>query len=128
MKNSPELPQSVIDAFHLMWGNFPEPASLVHKTREVMAINKAHETLGYLKPGMNCAKTGAPGAHAVCLANKTLSTQQASYILMKRGDKELIAYWLPLDGHPEVFVHFGVGSTIDYKATAPAAPEGEIKD
>ena len=85
-----------------------------------MAVNKAHLKLGYLKPGMNCAKTGPPGAHKGCLANKALATGEASYVLAKMVDKELIAYWLPLDGYPEFFVHFGVGTTIDYRAVAAA--------
>ena len=110
------LPDSVIAAFHLMWGNFPEPASLVHKSREVMAVNKAHQKLGYLHPGMNCAKQGSPEAHKGCLANKTLKYGQAAYTIMKpAAGKEIIAYWLPVDGYPDFFIHFCVGNTIDYR-------------
>lgn len=120
MESIPKLPPEIIEAFHTMWDNFPEPASLVHKSRTVMAINKTHEKMGYLKPGMNCAKTGAPGAHKGCLANKALEMKQATYLTIKRDAKEIIAYWLPLDNYPEFFVHFGVGVTIDYKAPVDA--------
>lgn len=34
----------------------------------------------------------------------------------KFGEKEFIVYWLPVDGYPDLFVHFGVGATIDYNA------------
>ncbi len=47
----------VIEAFHLMWGGFPEPATLVHKSREVLAVNPACQKIGREK-GMNCAKPG----------------------------------------------------------------------
>lgn len=26
----------------------------------------------------------------------------------------MITYWLPVDGYPDIFIHFGVGVTIDY--------------
>lgn len=122
MEKSITPPPAIIEAFHLMWDNFPEPASLVHKSREVIAVNKAHQKLGYMKPGMNCAKTGVPGAHKACLGNQALMTGQATYAVVKPADREIIAYWLPVDGHPEFFVHFGVGSTIDYKPV-PAASQ-----
>ena len=114
MSAEKNLPAAVIEAFHLMWGNFPEPASLVHKSREVVAINKAHEKKGVLKPGMNCAKMGEPGAHAGCLGNQALAAREAAYVVMQRAGKDLIAFWVPLDGYPEYFIHFGVGSSIDY--------------
>ncbi len=115
------LPDSVIEAFHLMWGNFPEPASLVHKSREVMAVNKAHRVLGRLAPGMNCARTGSPEAHKGCLGNQALASGQAAYSTGVYNGKEIIAYWLPLDGHPEYFIHFGVGTTIEYKSSPSEA-------
>jgi hypothetical protein len=29
----------VIEEFHLIWDHFPEPVTLVHKSREVIAVN-----------------------------------------------------------------------------------------
>lgn len=114
------LPEDVINAFHLMWGNFPEPTSLVHKSREVMAINKAYEKIGGLTPGMNCAKTGNPETHKLCLANKALATGEATYYHVENNGKDLIAFWVPLTEYPEYFVHFGVGKTINFKEFPPA--------
>lgn len=111
----------VIEAFHLMWGNFPEPATLVHKSREVIAVNAACEVIGRVK-GMNCATHGAPEAHRGCLANQALSAQQSAFKKITFGEKELISYWLPVDGYPELFVHFGVGVTINYDATPEKVP------
>jgi hypothetical protein len=105
----------VIEAFQLMWGNFPEPVTLVHKSREVIAVNAACQSIGRVK-GMNCATQGAPEAHRGCLANQALATQQPAFKKVKFGEREIISYWLPVDGYPELFVHFGVGVTIDYDA------------
>ena len=41
-----DVPQSVIEAFHLMWDEFPEPAQLHHKSRMILAVNKASAALG----------------------------------------------------------------------------------
>jgi hypothetical protein len=103
----------VIEAFKLMWGNFPEPVTLVHRSREVIAVNAACEGIGRVK-GMNCAKHGAPEAHRGCLGNQALQTQQPAFVKKKAGEKDIICYWLPIDGYPDYFVHFGVGVTIDY--------------
>jgi hypothetical protein len=107
------IDSKVIEAFHLMWDHFPEPATLVHKTREVIAVNPACQSIGRVQ-GMNCAKHGAPEAHRGCLANQALATQESVFKKGKFGEKEIITYWLPIDGYPEYFIHFGVGVTIDY--------------
>ena len=103
----------IIEAFDLMWGNFPEPATLVHKSKEVIATNTACKVVG-LEKGMNCATHGAPEAHKGCLANKALRSQEATFKKAKYAEKEIISYWLPVDGYPELFIHFGVGATINY--------------
>lgn len=121
MDTIPSLPDSVIDAFHMMWNNFPEPASLVHKSRTVMAVNKAHQKLGILKPGMNCAKLGDPAAHKGCLANKAVASGAATYSYKQIDGKDKLGFWLPLDEYPEFFVHFGVGYFIDYTAEPSGA-------
>lgn len=109
------IDSKVIEAFQLMWGNFPEPVTLVRKSREVVSVNAACRLIGRVE-GMNCATQGAPEAHKGCLANQALATQQPAFKKIKFGDKEIISYWLPVDGYPDLFVHFGVGVTIDYDA------------
>ncbi len=104
----------VIEAFKLMWGNFPEPATLVHKSREIIAVNAAGRDFGR-EEGLNCAKLG-PEPHRGCLANQALATQKPAFSKSKMGEREIISYWLPIEGYPEYFVHFGIGVTIDYDA------------
>ena len=108
------LDTKVVEAFQLMWENFPEPVTLVHKSREVIAVNTACAAFGRT-PGMRCIEQGAPEAHRGCLANQALQTQTATYKTITRGDKTIISYWLPINGYPDYFIHFGVGVTIDYQ-------------
>jgi len=107
----------VIEAFHLMWGNFPEPVMLVHKNRDILAVNKSCSNAGGVA-GRKCSDNGSPEQHKGCLANQALATQQAKYTKHKAGEREIIGYWIPVTGYSEIFVHFGIGTTIDYNATS----------
>jgi len=98
----------VIEAFYLMWGNFPEAVQLTHKSREIIALNAECERFGRVK-GMICSSHGAPEAHQGCLANQALKTQQPVVKKQIFGDAEITTYWLPVDGYPDLFIHFGVG-------------------
>jgi hypothetical protein len=118
LKNAPS--QEVIDAFHLMWDNFPDPVSLVHKSREVAAVNKAH----YLEPGVICARTGREGSHAGCRANEALKSGKAIVCPnhSEAEDKERITYWIPLDGHSDYYVHLSVRFRIGGDRTVTMSP------
>ncbi len=107
----------VIEAFNLMWGNFPEPVMLVHKTREILAVNEACRKAGGVA-GDKCSEKGSPEQHQGCLANQALATQQAKYLKTKSGAREVIGYWIPLTGYPDIYVHFGIGTMIDYNNKA----------
>jgi len=110
---------SIIEAFALMWGQFPEPVTLVHKNRTVLAVNEAGQELREV--GTNCAKQGSPEAHRGCLANQALKLGKATYVKGEYNGHKMISYWIPLAGYPELFVHFGVGITIDYDAETKQA-------
>jgi hypothetical protein len=108
------LPQEVVDAFHTMWDLFPEPVSLVHKSREVIAVNKVH----YLTPGAICARRGRGGPHNDCQANQALQEQKA-VVVSKHSPLEkqqLITYWVPIVGHPEYFIHFSVRFVAEHES------------
>ena len=109
------LPSAAIDAFHMMWGNFPEGVVLIHKSREVIALNKAADKLGVLKQGIKCSSVGTPEMHKGCLANKALAEEKATHVFMPLADGYAVGFWVPLDGHPEYYLHFSVGQTINYR-------------
>ena len=106
--------EKVINAFHLMWGKFPEAVMLVHKSREILAVNEAAEKLGRV-PGMKCSQIGPPEGHRICQANKALAEQQAKYVKYLKldgGGKELIGVWSPLADGSDVYVHFSIGNVL----------------
>lgn len=110
----------VINAFRLMWGNFPEPVMLVHKTREILAVNETCRKLGGVV-GIKCSSL--PGQHKGCLANQALASQQAAYCKSEVNGKTIIGFWIPVIEHPDIYIHFGVGTTIDYDATSENVPD-----
>lgn len=104
---------TVIDAFQLMWGNFPEPVMLVHQNRAILAVNEACSKFGG-EVGIKCSSIGAPENHKGCLANQALASRQATYSKNQANGKPVIAFWIPIADHPDILVHFGIGTTIDY--------------
>ncbi len=103
----------VIEAFELMWGSFPEPVMLIDQSREILAINDACRDAGGV-PGVKCSALGSPDSHKGCLANAALVFQRAQYSKNSIGGRDVIAFWMPVDGYPDIYVHFCVGATIDY--------------
>ena len=63
----------IIQAFHLMWGNFPEAVMITQKSREIVAVNKVAEKFG-LKPGIKCSSIGKPENHKGCQCNKAVDS------------------------------------------------------
>ena len=112
------LPQNVIDAFHLMWNSFPEPVMLTHRSFQVMAINRACEARG-MKPGFFCNRLGGPEQHNGCLAQKCVRTGETQYVSIPLPDHEAVGFWLPIEGYPDFYLHFGVGTSLNYKTGEP---------
>jgi hypothetical protein len=102
-------------AFHLMYDNFPEGVQLTHKSKRIVALNAAMRTRGR-EVGMLCATHGEAEHHRGCLATKALQEQRPRWRQgeTKPNGLKPIVYWIPLPGHPDYFLHFAVGSQIDY--------------
>lgn len=107
------IDSKVIEAFRLMWGNFPEPVMLVHQNREILAVNEACSKLGGVV-GIKCSSIGGAERHKGCLANQALASQRATYSKSESDGKTVIGFWIPVADHPDIYVHFGIGMTIDY--------------
>ena len=103
-----DVPQSVIDAFHLMWDEFPEPAQLHHKSKQILAVNKASAAIG-MQPGMVCSKLGSPESHKGCLAARCLKEGRAQHVCASMGGRDIIRFLQPLAGYPAPHVHYDVG-------------------
>ncbi len=109
-------PASLEKAFHLMWDHFPEPVSLIHKSKCVVAVNPACSSIGRTV-GSICIKHGKPEAHKGCLALKALKKQTGMYRAGTFEKKSFVVFWLPVDEHPDYYLHFAVGRFYDYEAS-----------
>ena len=96
--------EELIRAFHLTWDAFPGTARLIDKGNHVLAVNQAAAAAG-LTEGQVCAKIGAPESHRGCRKALALSTQTAQ---VDRPIENKIRAWVPVEGYPEVVVHFSV--------------------
>lgn len=94
----------LIRAFHLTWDAFPGTARLIDKGNHVLAVNRAAEAAG-LTDGQICANIGVPESHKGCRKILALSTRTAQ---VDRPIPEKVRAWVPIDGYPEVVVHFSV--------------------
>jgi hypothetical protein len=105
-KNDPRL----VEAFHLMWGNFPDPMMLVHRDRTILAVNDACAALG-TAPGTKCFSYNPvpgdveKGACKACQANRALKAESAITCEAEFAGKRIRGYWIPLKGSSEVYIH-----------------------
>ncbi len=105
------LDTNVIDAFHAMYGPFPEPVMLLHRDRTVLAVNNAARTAG-IPTGIKCSSLNpenkTDGNCRQCKAALALKTGKpvAEHSLSRLGHMK--AYWIPLKDVPDVYLHFGV--------------------
>lgn len=74
--------EKIIEAFHLMWGNFPEAVVITQKSREIVAVNKTAEKFG-LKTGIKCSSVGSRKITEVANAIKPLIPAKLSVALTK---------------------------------------------
>ena len=108
----------LLEAFTLMWGTYPGPASLVHKSRTIVAVNEACRA-GGRQPGMNCAKWGAPELHKGCLANRALKERRALSKEIHNAGGIFRVYWLPIPDYVDFYVHFTTEAVAPVEKTSP---------
>ena len=105
MSRPDEADPKLIEAFTLMWGAYPAPASLVHKSRTIIAVNAACRA-GGRKPGMNCATWPSPSGHKGCMADRVIADQKPYRKENHAPGGMTRVYWLPIPDYPDFYVHF----------------------
>jgi hypothetical protein len=114
MKDETRPDKKLVEAFHLMFDHFPEGAQLAHKSKRVVAVNPACKAMGR-DVGMICAEHGPPEGHTGCLAAEAVKKQRATYKKSDvSGGRESTIFWLPVNGYPDFYIHFGVGYMKEY--------------
>lgn len=119
-----EITEEIRSNFHLFYDNFPFPVMLVAKDRTILEVNKTAATVGY-PTGMRCCDLGKPEDHRACLAGRALSDQEAKRLVMYYAPTKQVldSYWIPLAGHEDLYVHYGVD--VSEYAAGRLFPEGK---
>jgi len=103
--------KSVIDAFDMMWGPFPEPVMLIQKNRTILAVNDAARAAG-VPLGVKCSslnpETEGDNHCRQCKAPLALKQSQAVSCYAFTNGRHMKAYWMPLKDVPDVYVHLGI--------------------
>lgn len=103
----------LIEAFNLIWNRYPEPAMLIHRSKKMVAVNRACRDFGG-QDGAVCAEYGDPSHHRGCLADEALSRGKAMSVDRELpGEERMVVYWLPVEGYSDYYVHFFSGSLPD---------------
>lgn len=106
--------EQIIEAFHAMWDNFPEPIMLIKRNREIIALNPICAAAG-LKPGMRCSQVGSPEQHKGCRCNEAVDEKKTVAVTYEGPFGKAYGYWVPVAGKPEWIIHFSVGITHEYE-------------
>lgn len=105
--------QRILDSFQTMWGPFPEPVMLIHKTRTILAVNDYARAVG-IPAGTKCSGLDPQlgnGEHCSrCQADLAFKTGETVCTEESVAGKTIIGYWMPLKDVPDVYVHFGIGA------------------
>ncbi len=119
--------EELVRAFHMMWDNYPEMVRLIDRRFNVIAGNPAYYRMGG-KDGVKC-NTGNPALHRGCQAMNALKTQETKTLRSEVDGAVWEAYWVPVAGESDYYVHFTNGfSAYISKKTAEAASAQNTAD
>lgn len=96
--------EPLAQAFHLTWDSFPGAARLIDKHNLTLAVNRFAAEHGF-QEGQICAKMGAPEDHRGC---RKVAALKSGVAQIDRPSDGKIRGWLPIDGYPDIVVHFSV--------------------
>lgn len=102
----------ILKAFHLMWDPFPHGVLLLKKNRTIVDANAKALDRGDIL-GKKCyALSGKEtGIHTGCLADTALKEGVSQRLVINREGRIIDAYWLPIKGEEDLFVHFTIYTT-----------------
>ncbi len=106
--------EEAVKCFKIMWGKFPIPAMLLHKDRTVVALNGAYPPASSNFVGKKCFEmTRGSKVCPHCEANEAVAENKGRHAISYNWPLQQLrdCYWVPLDGYPDLYVHFGVDIT-----------------
>lgn len=111
--------EQLIKSFELMWGKFPEPVMLIHRSRTILSVNECCKMYGGVT-GVKCNAVN-PEKHIGCKANEALDSNETRRADTKIGEIQVTSFWVPVSGVPDYFIHFGLGGLDAIKALQAAS-------
>lgn len=105
--NNPDVfREDIITAFNKMWGNFPGPVMLIHKSHTILAQNASCvKAVNGSFCGQKCMKA-FPSDHSACQAQQALKEQVAKSVPFEARGLKGSSYWVPVAGETDFFLHF----------------------
>jgi len=105
--------EELIQAFHLMWENYPEAVRLIRRGFQVVAGNRVYLAQGG-QIGGRC-NVGDPSLHRGCQAMNALNSRETRRKQTEVYGVRWDSYWIPVEGTDEYFIHFtnGINETIE---------------
>ena len=101
----------VIKMFHTMWDHFPHKVLMVKRDRTIAALNRAGREFG-IQLGIKCfERNGYTNICPSCLGNKMLKEGAAQRMVDNYHGKVLDAYWVPIEGREDLYLHFAIDIT-----------------
>jgi hypothetical protein len=94
----------VVRAFHMMWGDYPSPVTLIKKDRTVVAVNKASQLAGGTA-GVKCFQQNGTMC-PWCKGNEMFKTGVAVRDVIKAYGIVFDSYWIPTP-IKDLCIHFG---------------------
>ena len=94
------------DDFHRHWDAFPGSARLIDREGRILAANAAARQAGFVE-GVRCATVPTANGHRDCRMREAFASGTA------QGDvcADMMRYWLPVDGRPDLLVHLSFKCT-----------------
>ena len=100
--------EELIEAFHMMWDNYPEQVRLINRTFLVLAGNPAYLDAGG-KIGVHCNKEGDPEGHRGCRAMAALKAKETRSVKTVFNGVAWESFWVPVAGEDDYYIHFTNG-------------------
>ena len=99
--------EELIEAFHLMWDNYPEQVRLIDRRFTVIAGNPAYTEAGG-QTDVHC-NVGDPAMHRGCKAIAALNAKEAMTTRTEVAGIPWESFWVPVAGEDDYYIHFTNG-------------------
>jgi hypothetical protein len=101
--------EKVLEAFHMMWDEYPSPVMLLSRKHDIISVNKAADIMG-IPTGIKCHELTPGVSHAkYCKAGAALKsgTGKREVCKLETNQQVIDSYWVPVHEGEGYLLHFG---------------------